>query len=96
VKGQLSTMLHRLGAGDRPHPLGIDVRQANARTGAKAGARSFDAPKEPRIALQPVLEPLVFRFEADQHAGGLAVPRDDVLPRLGFAQKAREIVLHLR
>src|SRR5215470_12312741 len=44
---------------------------------AQAIARLLDALKEPRIALQPVFEPVVVRCEADKSAGGLAVPGDD-------------------
>jgi hypothetical protein len=44
---------------------------------------------------EAVLEPVILRLEADQHAGGLAVARDNDLLRLSFSKKARQIILDL-
>jgi hypothetical protein len=44
---------------------------------------------------EAVLEPVFFRFKAYQHAGGLAVARDDDLLRLCLSKKARQIILDL-
>lgn len=65
-------------------------------TGADAATRGGDAPLEARIVLQSTLEPIVFRFEADQYAGGPPMPRNDNLPLFRFGQKARQIILDLR
>lgn len=42
--------------------------------------------------LKAVFEPVIFRFETDQHARWLAVPGDDDLLRLRLAKEARQIV----
>ena len=49
---------------------------------AQAVPRLFDATQETRVMFEAVLEPVFFRFKAYQHAGGLAVARDDDLLRL--------------
>jgi hypothetical protein len=43
--------------------------------------------EEPRIALEPVLKPLIFfGLEADQDAGRLAMPSNDHFCPLGYPQ----------
>ena len=75
--------------------LRLDVLQASSPAGAKALARTFDAPKKALIVLQPVFKPLFFRLETDKYARRLAVPRDDDVLLLCFAKKVREVVLCL-
>src|SRR5712692_2605244 len=43
--------------------------------------------------LETVFEPVLFRFETDQHARRFAVARDDDLLRLCLSKKPRQIVL---
>jgi hypothetical protein len=52
---------------------------------AQAAPSLLDTTQEPWVVLETVFEPVLFRFEADQHACGLAVPRDDDLLSLGFS-----------
>ena len=42
-----------------------------------AFAGLLHASEEPRIVLDPVVQPIVFRLEADQYPGGLPMPRND-------------------
>src|SRR5690348_5628411 len=67
----------------------------DAAAGADAGPRFLDAPQETWVVFEPVVEPVVLGFEADQHAGRLTVTRDDDLLFFGLAQKMREIVFDL-
>src|SRR4051812_43384023 len=73
----------------------LEIFQPNTASGPDAFAGLLDAAEEARVILQPVIEPVVFRGEPDQHAGGLAMTRDDDVAFLGFAQEMREVVLHL-
>src|SRR5881296_716484 len=63
---------------------------------SKARPRRCDALREARISFEAVLEPVVLRDETDQHAGRLAVSRDDDLLLLGEAEIPGEVVLDLR
>src|SRR5256885_5542590 len=80
--------------GQRFSVIALKVFQPDAAPGAQALARLRDATKETRIILQPVIEPVVLRGEADQHAGRLAVTGDDDVLLLSLAQEMRKIVLH--
>src|SRR6185437_5440716 len=75
--------------------LRIQVIETNTASGAQARARFLDAAQETRIGFEPILEPIVFRIEADQDARRLAVARDDDVLLSGLAQETREIVLDL-
>jgi hypothetical protein len=44
---------------------------------------------------EAVLEPVLFRLEADQHARRLPMARNNDLLRLSFSKKARQIILDL-
>jgi hypothetical protein len=44
----------------------------------------FDTTQKARVMFEAVLEPVLFRLEADQHACGLAMARDNDLLRLIF------------
>ncbi len=68
------------------------VLQLDAATRPDTGARLLDALQKSRVILKPIVKPVVFRFEPDQHPGWLAVARDDNLLRLCLSQEAREIV----
>ncbi|HVO03839.1 MAG TPA: hypothetical protein VMT54_16680 [Candidatus Cybelea sp.] len=69
--------------------LRIDMLEADAAPGADAGARFLNAPQESRIGFEAVLEPIIFRFKADQHAGRPAVARDDDLMLPASRRKRR-------
>jgi hypothetical protein len=56
-----------------------DIFQPDAAPGAQVVARCGDAFQEDRVMFQPVIDPVIFRFETDQDTGRLAVPRDDNL-----------------
>jgi hypothetical protein len=60
---------------------------------AQAAPRLFDATQEPWVMFETVFEPVVFRFEADQDAGWLAMSSDDDLLRFRLSKKPRQIVL---
>src|SRR6266511_3343357 len=77
-------------------PVGTEVLEFGAGTCAQAGAGLLDPLQEPRVILQPEVEPIVLRLEPDEHAGRLAVARDHNRPLLGLAQVSGQIVLHLR
>jgi hypothetical protein len=55
----------------------VYIFQRNAFASAKALPRLFDPPEKPRIVFETVLKALVRRRKADQHAGRLALARDD-------------------
>jgi hypothetical protein len=60
---------------------------------AQTVPRLFDTTEEARVMFETVLEPILFRFEADQEACRFAVTRDDDLLRLGLTKIPRQIVL---
>src|SRR6266478_6023894 len=72
-----------------------DVLDANAASRAQACARFFDPAQKTRIGLEPIVEPIVFRFETDQHAGRFAMSGDDDLLCPGFPEITREVILDL-
>ena len=47
------------------------------------------------MVLQPIVEPVVLAFEADQHARRLSVPRDEDFLGLRQAQESSKVVLDL-
>src|SRR5690349_22241171 len=57
--------------------IGFNVFEPCPTSRAQAISRLFDTTQEPWVVFETVLEPLLFRFEADQHARGLAVACDD-------------------
>jgi hypothetical protein len=85
--------LHSDGA--RVPLLAFDVFEPSPTSRAQAVPRLFDATQEARVVLKSVLEPILFRFEADQHACGLAMAGDDDLLPLSFSKEARQIILDL-
>src|SRR5258705_13755882 len=60
---------------------------------AQAAPRLFDTTQEAWVMFETVFEPVVFRFEADQHAGWLAVASDDDLLCFRLSKKPGQIVL---
>ena len=58
-------------------PPGIEILQSNTEAFLQRQARLGDLPQELRMVLDPVIEPVVLRFESDQNTRGSAVPRDD-------------------
>ena len=79
----------------RPPLFLFQVLQLDAASGAKAVPRLFNAPKETRVVLETVFEPVLFRFETDQRASRFAMTRDNDLLRLGLSKVAGQIVLDL-
>src|SRR5260221_7718339 len=73
----------------------FDVFEPGPTSRAQAVSRLFDTTQEARVVFEAVLEPVLFRLEADQHAGGLTMARDNDLLRLSFSKKARQIILDL-
>jgi hypothetical protein len=55
-------------------------------------ARLIYAPQESRIVLEPILEPIVFRSEADQYSSRLAMTRNDDFLTFRLAEVTRQIV----
>lgn len=53
--------------------LHIDILDLHAACGPQAAPRLFDTLQETRIMLQAVFEPVVLRFESNQHTGRLAM-----------------------
>ena len=77
-------------------PLFIfDVFEPGPTSRAQAVSRLFDTTQEARVVFEAVLEPVLFRLETDQHAGGLTMARNNDLLRLSFSKKARQIILDL-
>src|ERR1700731_3530759 len=81
---------------DFPSLSSLHILQRHALAGPQALAGRLDASEQPRVALQAVLEPLILGGKSDQHAGRLAVARDDDFLLLGLVQVAREVVPDLR
>ncbi len=67
----------------------------NAMPRAYVRTRFFDPAEKAGIGLEPVLEPVVPRLEADQHTGRFAVARDDDFLPSGLTQEAREVIFDL-
>jgi len=55
---------------------------------AQAAPRLLDAANKARVMLEAVIEPVLLRFESDQHTRRLAMARDHDLLRLGLAKIA--------
>src|SRR3954453_411380 len=62
--------------------FGFQLLQPRSAPRTQAAPRLFDAIQKAWVVFEPVVEPVLFRFESDQNAGRLAVPRDDDLLRL--------------
>jgi len=58
-------------------PSSVEILQSNTEAFLQVQARRGDLPQKLWMVLDPVIEPIVFRFEPDQNAGRSAVPRDD-------------------
>lgn len=70
----------------------LDVFEPNAAACSEILSCTLDALKKSGVILEPILEPIILRGEADKNACGLAVTGDyDVLP-LGLPKKPRQIV----
>jgi len=72
----------------------LEILESGAATFVKALAGRLETPAEPGIMLETIVEPIVFRSEADQHPGRLAVPGNHDLLGLGETQVLREIILY--
>src|SRR6516162_3410296 len=81
---------------DKMRLLRFKVLQPGSTSGAQAAPRLFDAAQEARVMFETVVEPVLFRLEADQYAGRFTMARDDDLLRLSLAQIAGQIVLDFR
>ena len=71
-----------------------DLVERNTSACADLRARFRDPAQKLRIVFQTVIEPIVFRREADEHAGGSPVPRDHNLLFRGQTKVLRKIILH--
>ena len=70
----------------------FEILQLDPTGGAQAAACLFDATQEAWVIFETVFAPILFRLEADEHAGRLAMARDDDLLPLCFSKKSRQIV----
>jgi hypothetical protein len=68
---------HILAATDQSARLFRYVFESDPASGAQAAPRLFDALQEPRIVFESVFEPVLFRFEADQHTRRFAMARGE-------------------
>jgi hypothetical protein len=75
--------------------ISFKVFQLNSTSCPQTVARALDSPQKLRIVLKPVVEPVILRFETNQHTRWLATARDYDLLRLSLAKIARQIVLDL-
>jgi hypothetical protein len=73
--------------------LSLDILNSDAAPRAQAFSRPFDAAQKAWVVFEPIVEPIILGPEAYQHPGRFAVPGDNDLLALGFAQKPREVVL---
>ena len=65
------------------------VLKPDAAAGTQAFACRIDPTHEAWVMFEAVFEPVLFRFEADQHPGRFAMARDDDLLPLRLAKIAR-------
>jgi len=70
---------------------GRRVFETHSSSGTQARPRALDSIEEPWIILEAIVEPVVLCLETDEHAGRLAVPRDDDLrlPRAAIVGSCR-------
>ena len=98
-------MSHHVDA-PRPGPRGGQVEpekgslrrqilESDTATALEGFSRLRYPPQELGMVFQPIVEPVVLAFEADQHASWLPVPRDEDFLGRGQAQKSRQVVLDL-
>lgn len=66
----------------------LDVFELGPTSRSQAFPRLFDTTQEPRVMFEAVLEPVLFRLEANQYARGFTMARDHDLRRLCFSKKA--------
>ena len=78
-----------------PWLLGFQVIQAHTAPGTQAVTCLFDPSQEAGIVFQPIIEPIILRFESDQHASRFAMACDNDLLRLCFTEKPRQVILDL-
>jgi hypothetical protein len=71
------------------------ILESDTATAPESFSRLCDSPQELGMVLQPIIEPVVVAFEADQHASWLPVARDEDFLGLGQAQESRQVVLDL-
>ena len=73
-----------------------DVFEFDSFAAAQAGPRLLNPLEETRIVLDLVIEPIILRGEAHQHAGRPAVPRNDNFFLLRHPEVLRQIILYFR
>src|SRR5712691_7406676 len=64
------------------------ILEANTATAPESVSRLGHSLQELGMVLQPIIEPIVFALEADQHTSRLPVPGDDDLLGLSQAQES--------
>ena len=74
----------------------FEIFQADSAPCLQFVAGLLDSAQKSRIVFEPIIEPVLLRFEINQDPGRLAVTCDNDLLRLGLAKIPRQIVLDLR
>src|SRR5213593_3926777 len=73
-------------------PLRRQILESNTTTAPQRFSGRRYSPQELRMVLQPIVEPVVLAFEADQHARRLPVSGDENLLGFSQTQESRQIV----
>src|SRR4051812_26561204 len=89
LAGQSTTPPQALRSDGNAPLLRFDVLQPHSVSSTQTVTRLFNTPQETLIMFETVVEPFLFRLEADQYTGWLAVPRDHDFLRLRFAKITR-------
>jgi hypothetical protein len=69
-------------------PSRRQILESDTATTPESLSRLCYSPQKLGIVLQPIVEPVVLAFEADQHASRLPVPRDEDFLGLSQAQES--------
>src|SRR5262249_41943529 len=70
----------------------VKIFQSDTTPGAQAVPRLLDSMEKAGVMLQAVVEPVLFRFEADQNTRTLSMRRDDDLVGLCLTKIAGQII----
>ena len=66
-------------------PLGRQILESDTAPAPEPLARLYYSPQKLGMVLQPIVEPVLLAFEANQHAGRFTMPCDEDFLRLGQA-----------
>ena len=75
---------------------GVEIFQPDAKTALQVQTRLGDVPQEFWMILDPVIEPIVFRFEPDKNASGATVSSNDDFFTCSQTKVFRQVVLNFR